>query len=144
MKFVARLVAGLTLALAGAHTMAQSAPIFAYEHLTNPDASVFCSCEHYGSQYDGICAAQLYPYDSTIWNWSWESYGNAWLPYPTGQDGTAYYDSYGYGGLNVRAEYVKSGFYYINTETGEKFLWWPTSTAIAYSQCGNGTVGWPN
>ncbi|MBK8286635.1 MAG: hypothetical protein IPK97_18220 [Ahniella sp.] len=142
MKSVAKLAPGLLLAFAGLEVMAQSAPVFEYRHITNPDATVICGCEHLGSQYDGICAAYLVPYDTNVLSWSWEPYGNAWLPYPETDD-TAYYDSYGYGGLFARAYYVKAGFYYVNTETGERHLWWPTERSYAASQCGLGTVGFP-
>lgn len=143
MKLMTTLASGLLLAFAGFDTMAQSAPVFEYRHITNPDATVICGCEHFGSQYDGICAAYLSPHAEDVLTWSWTTYGNAWIPYAPGNEGTAYYDSYGYGGLIATAYYVKAGFYYVNTQTGERHLWWPTERSYAASQCGNGTVGWP-
>jgi hypothetical protein len=40
-----------------------------------------CSCEHYGSQLDGICEA--YPQDGTrSIRYEWEPFGHAYLPMP--------------------------------------------------------------
>lgn len=142
MKSSMRIAFALTLALAGFAAKAQSAPVFEYRHIENPDATVVCSCEHYASQYDGLCNAYALPLDTHVLSWSWTSFGSAWMPEPNDHDDTAYYDSYGYGGLYAEAYYVKSGFYYVNTETGERHLWWPTSRAYASEQCGLWTNGW--
>ena len=64
-----------------------------------------CSCEHAGSQYDGICEASTWPAEPTgTETFTWQPWGGAWLPYPTDPtSGFAYYTTQpGHaGGLNV-------------------------------------------
>lgn len=62
--------------------------------MTTPtSASAFgamCACEHYGSQYDGICEAWPQTGDET---YSWTAHGSAYFPYPPDSySGGVYYD----------------------------------------------------
>jgi hypothetical protein len=74
-----------------------------------PPARAVCSCEHYGSQYDGVCEVvgipSLAPYTSIIWTPT----GSAFLT-GVGADGTlAWYDvihNYGGGGLAFTINYA--------------------------------------
>lgn len=67
--------------------------------------SVNCVCEHFGSQYDGICEA--HPQGGTgPFTFEWNPWGSAYLPYPYDPtSGFAYYDIINRGcagGLDVR------------------------------------------
>jgi hypothetical protein len=50
----------------------------------NVSAGAWCTCEHFGSQYDGICWANSYPQALTgNETFDWTPYGAAWIPYPS-------------------------------------------------------------
>lgn len=69
-----------------------------------------CSCEHAGSQYDGVCEATTWPAQPTgSETFTWEPWGGAWMPYPTDpSSNAAYYTTRpGHaGGLNVTVTFA--------------------------------------